>query len=283
MFDRLSRSWHLTKASWAVLRQDRQLLVFPLISVAAALVVIVAFGLGALGLGSIDGIWGREVDRVPVNMYVLGFLFYVSLYFVMFYCNAALVAAALIRFDGGVPTVGDGLKMARAKAGRILGYAVIAATVGVLLRAIQERVGFLARFVVGFIGAGWTIATFMVVPVLVSRDVGPLDAVKESAGILKKTWGENVVGQAGISLAFIVIHLGVAVAGFAFMFLAGATGNMPLLWLAIAATVVAEMIVALVHVALTGIYAAALYRYATGGSAGAAFDAGALKTAFAPK
>ncbi|UUZ47783.1 DUF6159 family protein [Massilia sp. B-10] len=73
---------------------------------------------------------------------------------------------------------------------------MIAATVGVILRAIQERVGFLGRIIVGMLGVGWTIATFLVVPVLVARDKGPVDSIKDSAALLKQTWGENVIGQA---------------------------------------------------------------------------------------
>ena len=88
------------------------------------------------------------------------------------------------------------MRIATSKMGTIAGYALIAATVGMILRAIQERVGFIGRIIVGLLGVGWTVATYLVVPVLVTRDVGPIDAVKESAGWLKKTWGENVIRPA---------------------------------------------------------------------------------------
>jgi len=283
MSDRLSRSWQLTRASWAVLKQDRQLLLFPLISSGAAGVVLATFGLAAFGYWVADGMSGHPADRLPVLAYVIGFLFYVALYFIVFFFNAALVGAALIRFDGGTPTLRDGLRVARARIGRILGYAVIAATVGMLLRAIQERVGFLGRIVVGFLGAGWTVATFLVVPVLVSREVGPIDAVKESALILKKTWGENVVGQAGMGLAFVLAHLAVGCVGIACVIAAAVGGHPWLLGSAIVFTVVAEGLLALVHAALSGIYAAALYRFAAGGGATGGFDPSTLQAAFAAK
>lgn len=283
MAGRFSRSWSLAGASWQVLKQDTQLMVFPLISVFASIVVAGAFLLGGLGLWSYDGLSNMHGERLPNNVYVFGFAFYVSLYFVIFFCNAALVGAAMMRFDGGHPTVGDGLRIASARAGRILGYALIAATVGMVLRAIQERVGFLGRIVVGLLGVGWTVATFMVVPVLVSRDVGPVDAVKESAGLLKKTWGENVIGKSGLGLAFFVVYLAILLAGAAGVAAAVALGNVALMVAVIGAGVVALVLASLAHATLTGIYSAALYRYATTGSAGAGFDSGVLQAAFAPK
>src|SRR5437773_3238791 len=104
----------------------------------------------------------------------------------------------MARLDGGNPTVGDGLAIASSKLTSIAGYTLIAATVGMVLRAIQERVGFLGKIVVGILGAGWSIATYLVVPVLVTRDIGPVEAVKESAMLLRRTWGENLIGQGGI-------------------------------------------------------------------------------------
>lgn len=281
MFQRLSRSWALTRASWSVLKQDRQLLVFPLVSALASVVVALAFAAGAFGVVSFDGLSRTDDGPLPSSLYVLGFLFYVSLYFVIFFCNAALVGAAMIRFDGGEPTVAEGWQIAKSRAFNILGYAIVAATVGVVLRAIQERIGLLGRFVVGLLGVGWTVATAMVVPILVTRDVGPVGAVKESAGMLKKTWGENVIGQGGMSFAFVLLHLAVIVGAAGLCVGAIVMGSVALLVATIVSAVAGVIALALVHSALSGIYAAALYRYATTGSAGDGFDAGVLQRAFA--
>ena len=102
----------------------------------------------------------------------------------IFFCNTALVGAALIRLRGGDPTVADGFRIAASRVGPILGYALIAATVGMVLRAISERSGFLGRLVVSLVGFAWNLATFLVVPVLVVEDVGPIEAVQRSASYL---------------------------------------------------------------------------------------------------
>src|SRR5438105_2094986 len=283
MFARFSRSWNLVKASAAVLMQDKELLLFPLISTGAMVVVFACFALPTLGLASRDGLSGSNAGRISAAMYVVGFLFYVVHYFVIFFFNTALVGAAMMRLDGGNPTLGDGMRIATSKIGVIAGYAVIAATVGMILRAIEERVGFIGRIIVGLLGIGWTLATYLVVPVLAARDVGPIDAIKESAIVLKKTWGENVIGQVGIGLAFGFVVFGVVLCGLFLVIVAALAHNAFLVISALVISVLAVGIALLVQGALSGIYAAALYRYASTGEGTQGFDANALKLAFAPK
>ena len=281
MFDRISRSWELVKASASVLVGDKELLLFPLISTGVLLIVIASFALPVIGLGMF-GMGGTRAHP-SAAMYVVGFLFYFSHYFVIFFFNTALVGAAMMRLEGRGGTFGDGMRLATSKIGSIAAYSLIAATVGMVLKAIQERVGFIGRIVVGLLGVGWSIATYLVAPVLAARDVGPVEAIKESATLLKKTWGENLVGQAGIGIAFGFISLGVVACAVVLVVLATLTHAWPLVIAAIAIGVLALAITALVHSALSGIYSAALYRFATTGEGTEAFDANTLKLAFAPK
>jgi len=211
------------------------------------------------------------------------FAFYFVQYGVIIFFNSALVAAASIRLRGGEPTLADGFHAAKTRLPAILGYAAIAATVGMLLRSLQDRAGFLGRWVVGLIGLAWSMATFLVVPVLVNSDVGPVDAVKRSVELLKRTWGENLIGNAGIGVVFGLITFFVIVLGVALI--AAAIGSHSPIAMAVAAVVlvIAVMLVALVQSALQGIYAAAVYRYAEEGVAGAGFDQVLIANAFRPK
>ncbi len=278
MFDRFKRSFDLVKASARVLKQDKHLIVFPLISGAAMLCVIAGFALPVFGLHLFEG-----GERGAPLVYSVAFAFYVVQYFVIFFFNAALVGATMIRLDGGAPTLADGLRIAASRFPAILGYAIIAATVGMILRAIQERVGFLGRIVVALFGVGWTIATALVVPVLVARDAGPFASIKDSAALVKRTWGENAIGQGGMSLAFLLVHM--AVFGLAAVLVAVGVwaASSALVVLAVALGLLAVLATLLLHSTLSGIYAAALYRYAANGSDSAGFDHGALSTAFQPK
>lgn len=280
MFATVSRSWGLVKASAAVLRSDKELLVFPLLSSIAAVLVAISFIAPAVGLGLFRG--GGEDFTVFEAIYV--FAFYLMQYSVIFFFNTALVGAAMIRLDGGDPTLADGLRIARERIGPILGYAAIAATVGLLLRAIEQRSGTLGRIVVSLVGVAWTLATFLAVPVLVAQRVGPIEALKQSAGLLKQTWGENLVGSGGIGLAFGLVIFLVVIAGLALALgLGSLTGSPAVLFALLGLTFLAVLLLALVQAALAGIYSAALYRYATAGEAPAGFDAVVLKDAFQRK
>ena len=282
MFDRLSRSWELVKASAAVLRADKELLVFPIVSAVASLLVVVTFAVPVIltlvvAPGSLEG------GRFPVVGYVLGFAFYVVQYFVIFFCNTALVGAALIRLRGGDPTVRDGFRIASSRLGPIFGYALIAATVGMILRAISEKSGFVGKLVVSFVGFAWNLATYLVVPVLVVEGVGPIDAVRRSSSYLRKTWGEQIVGNLGMGLVFGLMTFGTILAGVALLVLAAMTGSAVLMIVVGGLMVVAFVAIALVSSALGGVYAAAVYRYAAEGEAGSFFSAAMVQGAFRQK
>lgn len=282
MFSRFSRSWELVKVSLNVLKKDKELLIFPLFSSIAAVAVVASF-MPFFDIGSAAGpttATAVEGDAETINLIVFGAFYFVE-YFVIFFFNTALVGAALIRMDGGDPTVGDGLRIATSKIDKILGYALIAATIGLLLRAIAERVGFIGRIVVGLLGAGWTIASFLTVPILVSKDIGPIDAVRESASLLKKTWGENLITTTGFGLVFWLIYIGLFFLVGSVAYAIRGNGELLIAWLVVG--VLAFMLTGLLHAALQGIFSAALYRYATDGEVGGGFDTDTLSRVFASK
>jgi hypothetical protein len=282
MFARFSNGWRLVKASWAVLRSDKELIVFPIISGIAALIV---FALFAVPLW-ISGYFERLDDgtsSAKVTGFVVLFALYVVLYTVINYCNAALVGAALIRLRGGDPTARDGFTIANQHVGPIVGYALIGATVGVALQALRERAGIAGQVVAWLGGTAWNLATFLVVPVLVVEDIGPIEAVKRSAALLRRTWGEQIVGNAGIGLVFGLIGFVVILGGIFVVALAAATGIVALIVLAAAIAAAALAAVVVIGAALKGIFTAALYRYAAEGQVDTYFDADLVRSAFAPK
>ncbi len=275
MFAKFSRSWELVKASAAVLRSDKELLVFPIISGIAALIVLATFAIPIVSLKLFEGGTG------PLG-YVLGFLFYLCQYFVIFFFNSALVGAAMIRLNGGDPTVADGLRIARERMLPILGYAAIAATVGLLLQFLKNKDNFVIRMLGSLLGTAWTVASFLVVPVLVANKIGPIDAVKKSIELLKTTWGENAVGQLGIGFVFGFIMAGVIIVG-ALLSILGFTVSPYLGGSLVALTILTALTVAIIQSALSGVYAAALYRFANDGVAPQGFESMGLQTAFQAK
>ena len=283
MFDKLQNSWSLVKASGEVLSKDKKLLLFPVFSGIASLLVSISF---FMPLFASEGLRqtvlsADQSSRMLTGLYA--FSYYLALYFVTFYCNSALTAAAMIRLRGGEPTVSDGLSAANKRAGTIFGYALIGATVGMVLRTISERFGFIGRLVVAFLGTAWNLATYLVVPVLVCEDVSPVDAVKRSTELLKKTWGESLLANAGMNIIFGWMTLGVMMVGFAGVIFALVNKVPMLMFLFIGLMITWLLALSVVGSALRGVYAAALYRFATDGTVGAGFDENLIKQAFLPK
>jgi Family of unknown function (DUF6159) len=276
---RFARSWALVKLCWRVLQQDKELVVFPIVSTIGVLIVTASFVVP----GFFTGFWqGVSDNGAGVGLWVLIVLFYLVQYLVIIFFNAALVSAAIIRLEGGDPTLGGGLRGAWSHIGAILGYAAIAATVGLVLQMLRERAGFAGAIIAALGGMAWNIITFLVIPVLVVEGVGPITAIKRSAGLLKKTWGEQIIGSAGIGLVFGLLGLAVAVIGIGLGVLVMSAGIVGLGIAVIAVAVIAIMVISLLGATLRGIYSAALYEYAVGGETGA-FDRETLAGAFQPK
>jgi hypothetical protein len=208
MFDRISRSWAMAGQCWKVLKEDPALLVFPLMSTAALLLLLASFAAPVWvvhhRLDPVDAVYSTT-HTARLMYYVMLGVFYVINYSVMMFFNTALIAVALRRLDGEDATVREGLQLAWDNVGSILAYALIAASIGAIVRVIEERVGFIGRIVVGIIGAAWTVASSMTLPILVVESVGPIEAISRSLDLMKRSWGENIVGNGGISLGVAVI------------------------------------------------------------------------------
>jgi hypothetical protein len=264
MFQRLSNSWELVKASYSVLRADKELIVFPFVSALGTLAVMIVFAIPTLIAGVFDNVSNNGSPGVAG--YVIAFLFYLTMYFVVIFSNTALVGAALIRLRGGDPTLRDGFQIAMEHLSQIFGYALISATVGILMRWLRERGGLLGAVVSWLGNLAWNIATYLVIPVLVVENVGPVDAIKRSAALLKKTWGEQIVGNFGIGMVFGLITLAaIVVVGLPLILLAAATGSAVVIVLAVGIIILVVMAISLLGSTLQGIYVAALYRYAVEG------------------
>lgn len=280
MFTRISNSWQLVKASAAVLRADKELIIFPIVSGIGVIIVTLTFALPMFLAGLFDAAFFGQNQVVGL---LIAFLFYLAHYFVIFFANSALVGAAMIRLRGGDPTVGDGFRIALKHAGPILGYAFVAATVGMILRWLSERSGTLGRIVVSLVGIAWNVTTYLTVPVLVMEEVGPIEAIKRSASLLKKSWGEQIVGNFGISTIFGLIAVGLIILAIPAIVLAAMTESVVLIVVTVVVFALLLILSALVGSTLSGIYSAALYNYAVSGETGGYFEKELIENAFVPQ
>ena len=266
MFDRFQRSWDLAGECMSVLMEDKSLLVFPLLSSIALVIVIATFAVPLIPAFSLLSHSGA-VHTLSWMRYAVLFAFYWLQFSVIIFFNTALVEVALQRFDGEEAGIADGLRRAVSRLPVILVYALVAATVGAALRIIVERVGFVGRIIVGLIGFAWSVATALVVPVLAAEDVGPIEAIRRSVELIKKAWGEDIIGNAGIGVVFGLLMFLVAIAGGFLVVVAFSANNAAAGVLLLVVLVLAMSLLGLAYATLHGIYSAALYRYATGDSA----------------
>ena len=278
---KFSNSWRLVQASWSVLKADKELIIFPVISAIAAAIVTLLFAVPLWVSGFFDRL--DEGGSSQVLGFAVLFVFYLVLYTVINFCNAALVGAAMIRLRGGDPTAADGFQIAASHLRPIVGYAIIGATIGVILQIIRDKTDFLGDLFAGLANAAWGVMTFLVVPVLVVEDVGPIDALKRSPSLLKKTWGEQIIGNTGIGLVIGLIVVAAVLVGAALIAIGSAIGGVVLAVLLAVPVVLAVAAIIAVGASLKGIYTAALYRYASEGDSGTFFSEDLIRNAFVPK
>lgn len=291
MFESLKRGWGMAGASWSVLKAYPKLAVFPVISgvalVGVSAVLIIPTGVGAL-VGAGMNLSDKAIESIA---FVALFVWYFLCTFVVVFCNAALMSCALQSFAGQPPTIGSGFAAAGKRLPQILGWSLIAATVGVIMQALQtvltDKLGFFGDLLGAIVSGIWGVATYLVVPVLVTEGVGPITAVKRSSAVLRRTWGESIAGSGGlglISICFIlplivVIPLGVALAGS----VGGGAAHGAILGTVIALAAVYVLAVIVVFTALGSIFRAAVYLYATTGAAPSFVDANLVQSSFRSK
>jgi hypothetical protein len=287
VFDRTSAGWNLSKQSWQVLKLDKELILFPLLSGIACLLVTASFAVPVLALVEVDSPTSQtttaadsEISPTDVLTFIGALAYYVANYFVIIFFNSALIACALIRFKGGNPTLGDGFSAAFARLPQIFCWALVAGTVGMLLRILQSNTeNRLSRFLISLLGLAWSSATYFVVPVIVVEKLGPLAAGKRSLEILRSTWGESLGARFGtgciVALMMLVSFVPVIV-GFVCWGIGLPVVGIPL----VLAGLGMVMTVVLISSALESIILAALYLYAAEGRIPDQFQGDAIQTAF---
>jgi Family of unknown function (DUF6159) len=281
MFDRISNSFSLARSSWDVLRRDKKFVVFPIVSSLGCLLVLISFAIPMAVVALKGGIAMHDHNQPPWWTYVVAFAFYFCNYFVIVFCNAALISCALMRFAGEEPTLADGFGAAAARLPQILAWSLVSATVGVLLKVIENAHEKAGQIISMLLGTAWTVITFFVVPVLVVEKVGPLEAVRRSVELLKRTWGEALVGHWGIGFfAFLLTLPGILalVLGF-FLLSQSVVAGAAILAVAILYLLACGAITS----ALNTIFLAALYQYASVKTVPVGFDREVIEGAFMTK
>ena len=283
MFETIGRSFRLLKLCLHVLAVDKELILFPVFSSIGVILISLSF----MGVGFGIGAFGRldEGTSGAIDLVVL-FAFYVASYFVIIFFNSALVYAAHERLAGGDPNISSGLNGAFHRVITIFMWAVIAATVGLILRILSSQarqrggiLGMIGYIVVQLLGAAWTMVTFFVVPLIVIEHRSLGDAFKTSLSMLRRTWGEQIAANFGLGIAGLLVGLVAFAISAALFFVLSPIGAIGVI-LAIGIGAVLLIGVALVFATLDGIFKAALYNYASDGQVPSLFPDDVVQNAF---
>jgi hypothetical protein len=276
---RIARGWALTKETWAVVRRDRSLVLFPTVAGVCALVVAAAFFGAGAGVGTAADSFWPALPFLVVGAYLI--------IAIGQFCAVALAACATRALDGADTTFSQGVAAARGRFGLILRWSAVQLLVGAAISALQALLRDSAGSVVSSIFGGlanfaWTVATFFVVPVIAFEGLGPKEAITRSSAIIRERWGEGVVGSATIGGALFLVGIlpgiGLIVAG------AALTGSSATLGaLVIGVGVVVLVIAGLLQATLSAVFRVVLYRFATTGDVLGPFGQDQLAQAFRPK
>jgi hypothetical protein len=277
-FGNISQTWELMGQSWDVLKQDKELLIFPLVSGICCLLVIASFAIPSIMTESWMPPAAEEGEQTvttgeQIAYYAKLFMFYFCNYFVIIFFNSAVAGCAAMRMRGQDPTIGDGFSIAFSRIHAIFGWALVSATVGLILRIIEDKNEKIGAFIASLLGTAWTLVSFLVLPILVIENVGPFAALKKSTALFKRTWGAQIGANFSFGLIFFLLMLpAIGIVALGFLSQSGIV-----IGICIAIAVIYCIVLSLIQSTLGVIFQTALYTFADTGSAPAGFDAAALQ------
>jgi len=193
-FERIGRGWNLALASFDIIKKNKCLLVFSVFSIASLVLVMGSFIIGLF-------VMAGSGSSIHLSKYLLLFMFYFINSTVIIFFNMALIHCTFKILSGGQASIGEGISFSFSRLPLVLSWALVSTTVGLVLRIIEDKHEIVTKIVTGLFGMLWSLATFLVIPVMAYENLGVFEAVKRSAVLFKSTWGERV----GASFSFGII------------------------------------------------------------------------------
>lgn len=293
---RFERSLELTKSAWRVLKLDKELLAIPLISM---LVSVILLGIAIVGLaGVLGGLAWSGTDLNPSNhsvktaAIVFGFIYLLAATFISSLTSGAIIHGALERFGGNDPTVKSSVSAALKKSKPLFLFSLLAATIGFVLRAIEDRVPLGGKIVAWLTDIAWSVASLFAIPYIMTTSgyLGPIKATKKSATLIKKVWGESLIVSGGIGIIGLISILGYILLATALTFvianLGGASAGAGIGWrlaVLLPLDILGFLALILILSVLGAIAKAAVFYWATTGEAPETFNKDLMQAALTTK
>jgi len=270
---KIRQGWELTKKSWALLREHKELFRFPVYGTLASLAPIAMV---------IAGIYFLDTKEYLPGAILLVVGFYLATLIGLFF-SVGLAATADAIFHGREATVGDGLAAARARFGSIMGWAAVSTAIGLFVAAIQYFGDAAEAIITSILNGAWELITFLAVPVIAFEGPGAFGTLKRSASLFKERWGAQVSGNVAIGgIVFLVGFLpaiALIAVGVLLWINDGGGEEMAAGGVLVAIGLVVFLVSSFVVRTMRGVFGVALYRYAANGETTAAFTEADLESA----
>ena len=283
-----TRSWKITQLTFRVINQDRELIWFALLAFIFSTLFTVAMVVPSVLPTLMEE--GVSQDSLQIFQYIIIFLTYFGLAFIATFFNVCVVYTTKVRFEGGNATFGQSMSFAFTKLGLIFKWSLLSATVGLVLKVLDNlasRLGkggqIVASILIGLVGMAWSIVSIFVVPVLVYEGLGPIDAVKKSTQVIRKTWGESLIRHFGLGLIQFFVFVLIIVLSFGLTYVLANAFEVIGLLIGIGVGALLMLLAGLIFSVANTIFNTALYVYANESLVPTGFDADTVKDAFAKK
>lgn len=277
--------WRLFKQSLALMRGNRYLFRYTVMSAVWALVVSLGFFGVMIGVILLThnnaNLTNGLADALVVLVYIL-------LFFVANLYAAGLSANVLDLFHGQRQPYRTYMHTAWQKAPTLLAYSAIEATIGLLLRVIAERVRFVGWIIARLLGAIWSLSTLFTIPIIMTTDKPrAFRSIKQSMSLFKATWGEGITSKVSIHAVVFLLTLASLIPFSLLLLLVGAGAHLLgglataiLIFVIVAAWLLFLVLLSLFATLATSIINVALFYYATTKQVPPAFDADLLNSVY---
>ncbi|MBX7246972.1 MAG: hypothetical protein K1X53_15855 [Candidatus Sumerlaeaceae bacterium] len=299
---RFSRSFSILGRSFEVIGGNKKLLLFPIVTTffLCILTVLIIAPLTLVSTGhpltdpahwkAVGSTWfdindqdhSFAVRRSGVALFAV--LYFVSMFFATFF-NVAFYNEILKALQGQPVSIRGGLKFAMSRVKAIAAWSLFTGLIGAIIKSIEERVGLVGKLVVKLIGLAWAVASVFAIPVLVREESSgnPINVLKSSASLVRKTWGETLIGYVGLSIAGLLVFLEIFVVGGASIALAIALGSPVVAGAGILLAILGAIAMSIFLNVAGDVYKAALYLYAADGIPPGPFNAEEMNAAWKTK
>ncbi|MBI4176155.1 MAG: hypothetical protein HY518_03045 [Candidatus Aenigmarchaeota archaeon] len=283
MANAFSRSWEITKFTFHVIRQDKELLLFPILAGLFSVLFLLALLFPTLIVSFLNA--GRA--EWGTSAYALLFVAYLGLAFIATFFNVCVVYTTKRRLEKGNATFGESMRFALSKIHLILSWSLLAAVVGLLLRILERmaqrgRGSLLLRFAASALGMAWGILAIFVVPSMVYYSLGPIEAIKKSAQVLRKAWGESLICYISLGLVQAAFIIAGILVGILLILISQSLGTAALIF-AIALLVLYLLAVIIIFSVANTVFSTALFVYADKGRIPHGFSREVVQAAFKPE